>query len=186
VGEHLKYLVYARAPRSADCLRGVVLGTEAPGQPRPVHRLEQGGTPSQHRAAGVQHALSDIALGKGAPSGFAHSGSHGPGASTTSDWLRSGIATHSNHTGDVGQRQGVDEVAISLGPPAVLDHVDLEDSRRGIAPVGEGAHRDAATNGGADAFAASTLAVDMRSRVAQRTVDRRGAYLQQPCLDECV
>lgn len=38
-------------------------------------------------------------------------------------------------TVDVGQHQAVNEVAIGLGATAVLDHVDLKESWRRIAPV---------------------------------------------------
>ena len=104
VGEHLKYLVWA--PGAAARVPGVEFSAAAPGQPRPLHRLERGGAPAQHPLHGLQHALSDPAVGRGAAPGLAHSGAHGAAAVAglgtdlrSSDllcwkpsWIRSGFA----------------------------------------------------------------------------------------------
>src|SRR5439155_4662387 len=63
--------------------------------------------------------------------------------------------------GDVGEHQAVNVVAVGLRAAAVFDHVDLEEARWWIAPVGEGAHRNAASDGRAHTFAASALPVDV-------------------------
>jgi hypothetical protein len=86
--------------------------------------------------------------------------------------------------GDVGQHQAVHVVAIGLRAAAVLDHVDLEEARRRVAPVGEGAHRNAAPDGRAHTAAPLAPAIDVPARFAQRPVDRRRADLQDLLPDQ--
>src|SRR5580658_10572495 len=47
----------------------------------PLHWLERRSAPAQGALAGLQHALSDSAVGTRGPSGFAHSGTHGKACS---------------------------------------------------------------------------------------------------------
>ncbi|MCY0855019.1 hypothetical protein [Cupriavidus sp. D39] len=51
--------------------------------------------------------------------------------------------------------------SVGLRATAVFDHVDLEVAGWRIAPVDEGAYRDAASDGRPDAFAAFALPVDV-------------------------
>src|ERR1019366_6710681 len=88
--------------------------------------------------------------------------------------------------GDVRQREGVDELTFGLHAATVLDHVDLEVTGRRIAPVGEGAHRDAASNRRAYALAALALPVDVPARSCQYAIDGRRADLQDLGLDDRV
>ena len=81
-------------------------------------------------------------------------------------------------TGDVGHREGVDELAFGLHATTVFDHVDLEEARWQVAPVGEGSHRDAAANGRAHSLAALALPVNVQARSSQDAVDGRRADLQ--------
>ena len=87
---------------------------------------------------------------------------------------------------DVGEHQAVHEVAIGLAATAVLDHVDLEEARRRVTPVGEGAHRHAAADGRAHTGSAPALPVDVQPRRGQRAVDGGGADLQEPVPDQGV
>ena len=86
--------------------------------------------------------------------------------------------------GNVGQREGVDKVPVGLRAATVLDPVDLEKYRWRIAPIGEGAHRDAASDGRPYALAALALPVDVQPRSSQYAVDGRRADLQDPGLDD--
>ncbi|MGF6601745.1 hypothetical protein P3T23_006496 [Paraburkholderia sp. GAS448] len=61
--------------------------------------------------------------------------------------------------GGVGQRHPVDAVTVGLPAATVSDHVDLEEARWRIAPVGEGADRDAASDDRARILAAFALTV---------------------------
>ncbi|HMS06549.1 MAG TPA: hypothetical protein PKD73_12270 [Burkholderiaceae bacterium] len=88
--------------------------------------------------------------------------------------------------GNVGQHQSVDEVAVGLCAAAVFDQVDLEEARRWVAPIRERAHGNAAANGRADARPPLALPIDAIARVAQGTVDGRGADLQELGLDHRV
>jgi len=88
--------------------------------------------------------------------------------------------------GDVGQREGVDTVTVRLGAATVLDHVDLEEARGRIEPVGEGAHRDAATDRRAHSLAPLALSVNVRPCSGQHAVDGRRADLQNLGLDDRV
>ena len=67
-------------PGAADCLSGLEFGAAAPGQPRPLHRLECGSPAAQHPLSGLQQSLPDSALGGGAALGLAHSQPHRPAA----------------------------------------------------------------------------------------------------------
>src|SRR6266478_142467 len=69
--------VSGESQRAGDCVSGVVERTTALEAARPLPRLEQGSARAQRAPAGVQHALSDSALGTGAALGLAHSGTHG-------------------------------------------------------------------------------------------------------------
>lgn len=51
-------------------------------------------------------------------------------AFTLSAWLPTGVATRSAQPGEVGERQGMDEVAADLGAAAMFGHVDVEEARR--------------------------------------------------------
>ena len=75
VGEHLKYLVWAQG-RPVACLAWS-LGAAAPGQSRPLHRMERRSASTQHPLHRLQHALPDSAVGPGGAFGVAHSGPHG-------------------------------------------------------------------------------------------------------------
>jgi hypothetical protein len=68
----------------------------------------------------------------------------------------------------------------------VLDHVDLEEARERIEPVGEGAHRDAAADRRAHALAPLALSVNVRPRGGQHAIDGRRADLQDLGLDDGV
>jgi hypothetical protein len=72
VGEHLKYLVWAQARR----LHGMEFGASSSGQPRSPHRLVRRSAAAQHPIRCLQHKVPDSALGPGAASGIAHSGTH--------------------------------------------------------------------------------------------------------------
>ena len=78
VGEHLKYLVWAALGPAAGGLSGVEFGAAAPGEPRPVHRLERRGSAAQHPIPRLQHTLSDSPVGRSAAPGVAHPRPHGP------------------------------------------------------------------------------------------------------------
>ena len=88
--------------------------------------------------------------------------------------------------GDVGEYQRVEVVAVGLGAVVVLDHVDLEEAGRRVAPVGERANRNAAADGGADAFAALALPVDLQARAGQHAINGGGADRQDLVLDDRV
>ena len=79
VGEHLKYLVKADGQAIA-CLAWQSAPRHLEGA-RPVYRMERRSAPAQRALAGVQHALSDSAVGESRSSGFAHSGTHGEACS---------------------------------------------------------------------------------------------------------
>ena len=84
VGEHLKYLVKARGQVIA-CLAW----QSAPRHLKVRDRylgMERGSAPAQRALAGLQHALSDSAVGAGPAPGLAHSGAHGEDRSA--DWQR--------------------------------------------------------------------------------------------------
>ena len=80
----------------------------------------------------------------------------------------------------------MNEITVGLRAAAVLDHVDLEEAGRRVAPVGEGAHRDAASDGRPHARAALALPVDVRSRIGQHTINTRRADLQNLVLHDRV
>ena len=61
VGEHLKYLVKGQRP--GDRVSGVVERTAALEAARPLPGLERGSARAQYAFAGLQHALSDSAVG---------------------------------------------------------------------------------------------------------------------------
>src|SRR5258708_35123748 len=60
---------------------GLVERTAASEAAGSLHWLEQRGARAQRALAGVQHALSDSAVGAGGSSGFAPSGTHGEACS---------------------------------------------------------------------------------------------------------
>src|SRR5271165_1128156 len=62
---------------AADRLSGVEFSATSLGQPRPLHRLEWGSAAAQPSLPGLQHPLSDSALGRGRAPGFAPSQPHG-------------------------------------------------------------------------------------------------------------
>ena len=88
--------------------------------------------------------------------------------------------------GDIGQREGVHEVTIGFWATTVLDHVDLEEARRRIAPVSKSAYRYAAPNGGPHTLAALALPVNMRARPGQHAINGRCADLHDLGSDEGV
>ena len=61
VGEHLKYLVKVNG--QADRVPGLAKRSAPPEGARPVYRMERRSTPAQRALAGLQHALSDSAVG---------------------------------------------------------------------------------------------------------------------------
>ena len=65
----------------------------------------------------------------------------------------------------------MDEVTTGLHAVAVLDHVDLEEARWRVAPVGEGSHRDAVANGRAHTATALALPIDMQTRSSYYPID---------------
>ena len=75
VGEHSE--VPGVGPGSASRLPGMVIGSAASGQPRPLHRLERRSAASQHPLHRLQHAIPDPAVGTGGALGVAYSGPHG-------------------------------------------------------------------------------------------------------------
>ena len=81
--------------------------------------------------------------------------------------------------GDIGQRQRVDELAVSLRAATVLDHVDLEETGWRIAPVGEGPHRDAPPDGRTHTLATSALPVYLQTRIGQHAIDSRRTDLKE-------
>jgi len=66
----------------------------------------------------------------------------------------------------------------------VLDHVDLEEAWRRVAPVGEGAHRNTSSDGRAHCLAALALPVDVQARGGEHAVDGRCADLQHLAPDD--
>src|SRR5881296_3559507 len=64
----------------AHRLPGVEFGAAAPGQPRPLYRLERRSAASQYPVHCLQYAILDPALGRRAASGFAPPQPHGPAA----------------------------------------------------------------------------------------------------------
>ena len=85
--------------------------------------------------------------------------------------------------GDVGERQGMDEVTAHLGATAVFDHVDFEEARRRVSPVGKGANRNAAPDGCIHACSALALAVGADTRGGQGAVDGGSTDLHEPGAD---
>ena len=79
VGEHLKYLVKADGQAIA-CLAWSSAPRHLKLRDR-LHRMERRSAPAQRALAGLQHALSDSAVGERGASGFAHSGTHGEACS---------------------------------------------------------------------------------------------------------
>lgn len=77
----------------------------------------------------------------------------------------------------------VNVVTVRLRAAAVFDHVDLEEAWRRVAPVCKRAYRNAAPDGRAYASAASSLPVDMRTRIGEDAINGRGADLQDLGLD---
>ncbi|MAL01407.1 MAG: hypothetical protein CL536_04575 [Alcaligenaceae bacterium] len=72
--------------------------------------------------------------------------------------------SHSRARVSNDKHQAVHEVPVMLGTTAMLNHVHLKVARRGITPVGKGAHRYTATNCRAHAGSAPALAVDLLAR----------------------
>jgi hypothetical protein len=72
---------------------------------------------------------------------------------------------------DVGEHQRVHEIPIGLDAAAVLDHIHLQESRRWITPIAEGANWNRAPQCHTDAAASTTLAIDVSSRFAEQTID---------------
>jgi hypothetical protein len=66
--------------REAGGVLRVELGTAAPGSARPVHRLVHGGAPAERAVRGLQHTVSDPAVGRGAAPRVAPSGADGADA----------------------------------------------------------------------------------------------------------
>ncbi len=75
VGEHLKYLVKADGQAIA-CLAWQSAPRHLKVRDRYIG-LERRSARAQRALAGLQHALSDSAVGASGSSGFAHSGTHG-------------------------------------------------------------------------------------------------------------
>src|SRR6202789_4107502 len=57
---------------------GMEFGAAASGEQGSLHRLGHRGAAAQHPLPGLQHALSNSAVGLGSAPGFAHSGPYGP------------------------------------------------------------------------------------------------------------
>ncbi|CAB3774931.1 hypothetical protein LMG29542_08313 [Paraburkholderia humisilvae] len=66
----------------------------------------------------------------------------------------------------------------------MFDHVDLEEARWRIAPVGKGMHRNAAPDGRAHPRAPFALPIDVRTRIGQHAIDGRRADLKEFGLDD--
>jgi hypothetical protein len=69
--------------------------------------------------------------------------------------------------------------AIGLGAAAVLNHVDLEEAWRRIAPVGKRPHRNTAPNRSTDTGSTFALPVDLLARGPQGSINRRRTHAQQ-------
>lgn len=74
----------------------------------------------------------------------------------------------------------VDEVTVGVEAAVEIDHVDLEEARRQITPVGEGSQRDTASDCSARTLAALALPVDMQTRTSRHAVDRRRTNPAKP------
>ena len=81
---------------------------------------------------------------------------------------------------NVGQREGMDEVAALLHSAAVLNQVAFEIAGRRIAPVSEGPHRHTLSDGRAGAPTPPARTSGRFALRAQQTVDGCGADLEQP------
>ena len=79
IGEHLKYLVKANGQVIACA--GLAKRAASPESARPLPRMERRSAPAQRALAGLQHAVSDSAVGSCGTSGFAPSGAHGQACS---------------------------------------------------------------------------------------------------------
>ena len=86
VGEHVNVsgLGGAGPPHR---MSGMEFGAASPEQPRSVYRLERGSAAAEHPLSGLQHPLSDSALGRSTALGLAPSGAHGE-TSMSQDWER--------------------------------------------------------------------------------------------------
>jgi hypothetical protein len=80
---------------------------------------------------------------------------------------------------DVGQSQGVYEIALMLDPAAVLHQVGLAVSRRRVTPIGKGAHRYALLDRRADPPAAPPATPTAFPYRTQQPIDGRCADVQQ-------
>lgn len=60
---------------------------------------------------------------------------------------------------NISKHQAMDEVAIVFGATTMLDHVDLEEPWRRVAPIGESPDLDTASNGRTYSYPAPALAV---------------------------
>lgn len=104
--------------------------------------------------------------------------------SITSIWLRTRMATHSVQPLAISVSVRGDELTVYLRAAAVFDHVDLEEARRWVAPVGEGTHRNASPDGRAHPRAPLALPINVRTRVGQHAIDGRRADLKEFGLDD--
>src|SRR5216684_236163 len=123
---------------------GLAKRTAAPESARPLHRMERGSTPAQRALAGLQHALSDSAVGSGGTLGFAPSGTHGKACSTrlatdlrTSYLLVGNLCGHRAFSRDVLSRSQLEGDRHDGGPRTSRPHVGTDTASKtdaGLAP----------------------------------------------------
>jgi len=80
----------------------------------------------------------------------------------------------------------MDVIAIGLRATAVLNHVDFEETRWRVAPVGKRAHRNTAPDRCADAGSAPAFPVNLFTRSAQGAVNGGRAHTQQLVFERAI